>query len=187
MFTFGLRGLIDEGELVDTRKHQIINSIDESFEVMIDHAIRDWLNFTPNMRPLDVIHMAMGESLRTGFIPTSIWDKPDDKELYGDKLYGYLRCLYVDVTGGFYNEEVEKNEGLKEWYNKMNDIDLEVLLDCFLQHYTESGHLINENVLKRIVRLCMRELFHIGYSYGLKYRSRTRHEPCMFSEEEMLG
>ena len=187
MFTFGLRELIDEGELVDTRKHQIINSIDESFEVMIDHAIRDWLNFTPNMRPLNVIHMAMGESLRTGFIPASIWDKPDDKELYGDKLYGYLRCLYVDVTGGFYNEEVEKNEGLKEWYDKMNDIDLEVLLDCFLQHYTESGHLINENVLKRIVRLCMRELFHIGYSYGLKYRGRTRHELCMFNEEEMLG
>ncbi len=187
MFTFGLRELIDESELVDTRKHQIINSIDESFEVMIDHAIRDWLNFRPNMRPLNVIYMAMGESLRTGFIPASICDKPDDKELYGDKLYGYLRCLYVDVTGGFYNEEVEKNESMKEWYDKMNDIDLEVLLDCFLQHYTESGHLINENVLKRIVRLCMKKLFHIGYSYGLKYRGRTKHEPCMFSEEEMQG
>lgn len=185
MFTFGLRELIDESELADTRKHQIINNIDESFGALIDHSIRDWLNFMSNMRPIDVIHMAMGESLRMGFILLSILDKPDDKELYGDKLYGYLKGLYVDVTGGFYNEEVEKNEGLKEWYDKMNEIDLEVMLDCFLQHYTESGRLINENVLKRIVRLCMRELFHIGYSYGLKYRGRTRHEPCMFNEEEI--
>jgi hypothetical protein len=33
----------------------------------------------------------------------------------------------------------------------------------------------------------MKKLFHIGYSYGLKYRGRTRHELCMFNEEEMLG
>lgn len=187
MFTFGLSNLIDEGELVDTRKHQIINNIDDSFGLLMDHTIRDWLNFTPYMRPQQVIYIAMGVSLRMGFIPASTWDNPDDKELYGDGFYGYLKGLYVDVTGGFYNEEVEKNESLKEWYDRLDEIDCEVMLDSFVKNYTESGRLVNAKALKRIVRLCMKKLFHIGYSYGLKYRRCAKHEPCLFSEEEMEG
>ena len=70
----------------------------------------------------------------------------------------------------------------------MDEIDLEVMLDSFLQEYTKSGHLINVNTLKRIVRLCMIKLFHIGFSYGLKYRKCGKpfnYEPYLFSKQEM--
>lgn len=189
MFKFGFGDLIDKNEFADTNKHRIIISIDESFGALIEHTIKDWVNFMPNLRPINVLHMALNESLIMGFIPASTWDNPDDKELYGDQLYYYLKGLYVDISGGFYNDEVEKDEGLKEWYDRLK-VDCEVMLDYFVRTYSEYGHPINLGAIKNIVRCCMRTLFHVGYSYGLKYRGSNRqsiHNPCLFSEEEMQG
>lgn len=93
----------------------------------------------PNLRPLCVLHKAMNECLIMGFIPASTWDNPDDVGLYGDRLYQYLRCLYVDISDGFYNDEVEKNDKQKEWYGRL-EVDSGVMLDCFVRNYVEHGH-----------------------------------------------
>lgn len=193
MFKFGFGDLIDKNEFADTNKHRIIISIDESFGALIEHIIKDWLNFMPNLRPLSVLHMALNESLVMGFIPASTWDNPDDKELYGDRLYYYLKGLYVDISGGFYNDEVENNERLNGWYDRLK-VDSEVMLEYFVKTYSEYGHPINTGALKEIVRRCMRILFHVGYSYGLKYQGtshcfnrKPNYDPCLFSEQEMQG
>ena len=151
MFKFGFGDLIDKNGFADTNEHKIINSIDESFGAFIEHTVKDWLDFMPNLRPIDVLHTALNESLKMGFISAAICDNPDDEELY---------C------------------------------DTEVMLDYLVRSYSEYGHPINVGALKKIVRCCMRILFHVGYSYGLKYHGSNRkasYEPCLFSEEEMRG
>jgi len=189
MFSFGFGNLIGRDELVDTNKHQIINSVDESFGSLVDNIIKDWVIFTPDLRPLDIMYMAMNEVLVMGFIPASIWDHPDDKNYYGDRLYEYLKNQYVDIRDGFYNHEVVNDEILEEWYQRL-EVDVEVMLDYFTKIYSEAGHPIHAKAFKSIVRHSMRILFRVGYSYGLKYRGKVKcnsEGPFLFSEEEMHG
>lgn len=158
-----------ESNLVNTDNHKIINSIDESFGALMNYRIMERYKLSQNYRPIKLIFDVMKVALPMGFIPSSIWQYPDDPELYGENLFNYLMAVYGYIPHGFYTEEVENDSTMLVWYNDMK-IDTERLLGLFLREYVEYGYAINVAILKRIVRQSMRMLFHIGYSYGMLYK-----------------
>lgn len=158
-------------ELIETDDEHIINNIDESFWALMEHRIRERYKLSQNYRPIEQIYDILGDALRLGFVAVSTEGiKPNDHELYGDLLFEYLQPYYGDAIWGFYSQKVENDSALKEWCDKM-EIDTEKVLNCFLLKYNDNGFPINVKSLKRIVRLIMKILFHIGYSYGVRYKT----------------
>ena len=158
-----------ESDLVNTDNHKIVNSVDDSFGVLMEYRIMERYIFSQNYRPIELIYAVMEEALIMGFIPSSMWQQPDNPEYYGANLFNHLQYVYGDATCGFYEDVVKKNKTMSDWYSEMR-IDTQKLLWMFLQKYAEYGYAINVAILKHITRQSMRMLFHIGYSYGMQYK-----------------
>lgn len=164
-----------ESDLVNTNNHKIVNSVDDSFDALMEYRIMERYKQSQDYRPIELISDVMGEALTMGFIPSSIWQQPDNPELYGVNLFNHLQPVYGDISCGFYIDEVENNSTVSAWYVEMQ-IDTHKLLWLFLRKYAEYGYAINVAILKCIIRQSMRMLFHIGYSYGLQYSNRNHSE-----------
>lgn len=173
LFEEQLCDFLYESSLVNTGNNMIVNSVDDSFGALMEYRIMERYKLSQNYRPIKLIYDVMEVALTMGFIPSSVWQYPDDSELYGANLFNYLSAVYGEIPYGFCTEEVENDYKMSVWYNDMN-IDTERLLWLFLRKYAEYGYAINVAILKRIVRQSMRMLFHIGYSYGMQYKKNTQ-------------
>lgn len=177
-------------DFLQTGRHGIVNNIGESCHALIEHRIKVWLKQEPEKRPMEILYRAIKNAILMGFIPPTQWDKPDNKEFYGEKLFYYLRSQYEDDFKLFYSIVFQGyDEMLETYYDKLSQIDVKDVLQQFLLCYKQYGYPINVQSLKKIVRLCMKLMFHIGYSYGIHYRRSNTHakELELFSEEEMKG
>ena len=158
-----------ESELVQAGEGCIINMIEDSFHALIEHRINQWLKLSQNYRPIELIYDTLYEALQMGFVTSVLFDS-NDTELYGENLFFYLLLTNGEAMTGFNHDEIENNRTLKEWYERML-IDTGKVVNCYFLKYNEYGYPINVGSLKHIVRQSMRMLFHIGYSYGVKYRT----------------
>lgn len=83
--------------------------------------------------------------------------------------------------------------GLEVWQFEEAGIDLNIncadVLESFFTHYISNGYLINVELLKCIVRQSLTMHFHIGYSYGVKYKRKRQSEKelDLFTLEDMRG
>ena len=156
-------------DFLQTGRHGIVNNVGESCHALIEHHIRFWLKQTPEKRPMEILYRAITDTIFMGFD---------------------LQSRYEDDFGLFYQEEDQDcKEMLVTYYDKLSQIDVKDVLQQFLLRYKQYGYPINVQSLKKIVRLCMKLMFHIGYSYGIHYRRSNTHakELELFSEEEMKG
>lgn len=163
---------LSENEFVQAGRHGIVNNVEGSYHALIEHYIKIWLKQMPEKHPMEILYKVVKNVMLMGFIPSTLWDKPDDEEFYGDMLFYNLQALYGDDFEHFYQEEVQgHNEILETYYNRLQ-IDVEVILKQFFLCYMQYGYPIDVQSLKNFVRQIMKLMFHIGYSYGLHYRNR---------------
>jgi len=156
-------------DFLQTGRHGIVNNVGESCHALIEHHIRFWLKQTPEKRPMEILYRAITDTIFMGF---------------------NLQSRYEDDFELFYQEEDQDcKEMLVTYYDNLSRIDVRDVLQQFLLCYKQYGYPINVQSLKKIVRLCMKLMFHIGYSYGIHYRRSNTHakELELFSEEEMKG
>lgn len=156
-------------DFLQTGRHGIVNNVGESCHALIEHHIRFWLKQTPEKRPMEILYRAITDTIFMGFDLQSRYE--DDFELF------------------YQEEDQDCKEMLVTYYDKLSQIDVKDVLQQFLLCYKQYGYPINVQSLKKIVRLCMKLMFHIGYSYGIHYRRSNTHakELELFSEEEMKG
>ncbi len=188
LFEEGICEFLKQNELASIEDHQILNNVDASFSALIAHQINNWLKQMPEERPMDILFKVVERAMLMGFIPSASWDHRNEKARYGARLFNDLQALYGEGFEGFYCEEVQDNETLETYYSKLQ-INAFDVLTLFFDRYMDYSYPINEQSLKCIVRQCMKLMFHVGYSYGLKYRNRDNlaNELKLFSEEEMGG
>ena len=156
-------------DFLQTGRHGIVNNVGESCHALIEHHIRFWLKQTPEKRPMEILYRAITDTIFMGFDLQSRYE--DDFELF------------------YQEEDQDCKEMLEAYYDNLSQIDVKDVLQQFLLRYKQYGYPINVQSLKKIVRLCMKLMFHIGYSYGIHYRRSNTHakELELFSEEEMKG
>ena len=156
-------------DFLQTGRHGIVNNVGESCHALIEHHIRFWLKQTPEKRPMEILYRAITDTIFMGFDLQSRYE--DDFELF------------------YQEEDQDCKEMLVTYYDNLSRIDVRDVLQQFLLRYKQYGYPINVQSLKKIVRLCMKLMFHIGYSYGIHYRRSNTHakELELFSEEEMKG
>lgn len=156
-------------DFLQTGRHGIVNNVGGSCHALIEHHIRFWLKQTPEKRPMEILYRAITDTIFMGFDLQSRYE--DDFELF------------------YQEEDQDCKEMLVTYYDKLSQIDVKDVLQQFLLCYKQYGYPINVQSLKKIVRLCMKLMFHIGYSYGIHYRRSNTHakELELFSEEEMKG
>jgi len=156
-------------DFLQTGRHGIVNNVGELCHALIEHHIRFWLKQTPEKRPMEILYRAITDTIFMGFDLQSRYE--DDFELF------------------YQEEDQDCKEMLVTYYDNLSRIDVRDVLHQFLLRYKQYGYPINVQSLKKIVRLCMKLMFHIGYSYGIHYRRSNTHakELELFSEEEMKG
>lgn len=156
-------------DFLQTGRHGIVNNVGESCHALIEHHIIFWLKQTPEKRPMEILYRAITDTIFMGFDLQSRYE--DDFELF------------------YQEEDQDCKEMLETYYDNLSQIDVKDVLQQFLLRYKQYGYPINVQSLKKIVRLCMKLMFHIGYSYGIHYRRSNTHakELELFSEEEMKG
>ena len=74
-----------------------------------------------------------------------------------------------DAVGRFEDDIVWQDSSLESWYERMV-LDCEGLLMLQVMEYQKRGYAMSVPMMKRVFLVCMRMVFHIGLSYGLKYK-----------------
>ena len=153
-------------ELVRAEDYPFISQIDESFCSFLEQTIRNSYLFGWDNRPIANLVYALQENLKIGFIlPVT----GDSLEWEGKELYDYGMGSYGDVVGRFEDDIVWQDSSLESWYERM-ELDCEGLLMLQVMEYQKRGYAMSVPMMKRVFLVCMRMVFHIGLSYGLKYK-----------------
>ena len=148
--------------------------------------VNGWYKSCKNNRPIEILQESIADALTMGFIAATAYD---DYKFDGKGLGSWLWAMYGDVREGFYSDVLSKNRELEKFYNAM-DVDVSVLLGSCIEDVISVGMRISPALLHKIEHTAMKALFHIGFSYGMKYWKHSEYLKCvlpLFSEEEMEG
>lgn len=163
-------GFLLERELVDSKDYPVIDNIDKSFGLILASMVKNTYSFGWACNgPMSMIENALSEALQWGAILPIIWETPDDNELYGDGLYFYCHSTYGDLVG-YFQENVLKEACEMERWNEQVRLNYHGILESYVKQYTRRGYAITIPLFQKLFHDCMRMMFQIGFSYGLKYR-----------------
>ena len=164
------KSFMTKSELVDVDEYPLINNIDESFSVIIDNHVSHWYKFSRNSRPMEILSHAVDDALTMGFIAATEYDDHTyDYELYGESFGEWVLAMYGDVWDGFRRVVLSKDRELERYYKAMN-LDASDILTAIIKDVGSAAHELSPAFLHKIVHSTMNKLFHIGFSYGLKYK-----------------
>ena len=163
-------------DLVDIGDYPIIDSIDKSFAAILEKKVSDSYEFGwTRHRPITCMEDSLRESLLWGYILPFIWSVPDNPELYGKELFLYCTTSYGDLVGHFENDHLKGDfQKIKEWHDTILVKDHIKILSSYLAYYNKQGYEITIPLLRKAFLSCMKIMFHIGFSYGMKYRKEQQ-------------
>ena len=157
---------LQRDELVRVEDDPLIRQTDKSFcSFLVENTIGISYSSGWNYRPIEILAEALRESLIVGFILTATGE---NLEREGKELFDYVMRSYEDVVIQFCNDTVWQDPLLRSWYERM-ELDCEGLLMSQVMEYHRRGYAISVPLMRRLFSACMRIVFHIGWSYGLKY------------------
>ena len=163
-------------DLVEIGDYPIIDSIDETFAAILEKKVADSYDFGwTRHRPITCMEDSLRESLLWGYILPVIWSVPDDSELYGKELFIYCKASYGDLVGHFENDYLKGDfQKIKKWHDTLLLKDCITILSSYLVYYNKQGYEITIPLLRKAFLSCMKIMFHIGFSYGMKYRKEQQ-------------
>lgn len=160
-------GFLQRDELVRVEDDPLIRQTDKSFcSFLVENTIGISYSSGWNYRPIEILADALRESLIVGFILTATGE---NLEREGKELFDNVMRSYADVVVQFCNDTVWQDRLLSSWYARMMELDCEGLLMSQVMEYHRRGYAMSVPIMKRVFLVCMRMVFHIGWSYGLKY------------------
>lgn len=162
--------------LVGTDEYPIIVSIDETFAAILEKKVADSYEFGwTRYRPITSMEDSLRESLLWGYILPVIWSVPDDPEVYGKDLFIYCKASYGDLVGHFENGYLKGDRQMvEEWHDTILIKDHLKILSYYLEYYNKKSYEITIPLLRKAFLSCMKMMFHIGFSYGMKYRKEQK-------------
>ena len=166
-FAMSMCGFLQRDELVRVEDDPLIRQTDKSFcSFLVENTIGISYSSGWNYRPIEILADALRESLIVGFILTATGE---NLKREGKELFDYVMRSYEDVVIQFCNDTVWQDPLLRSWYERM-ELDCEGLLMLQVMEYQKRGYAMSVPIMKRVFLVCMRMVFHIGLSYGLKYK-----------------
>ena len=163
---------VQSEELVSSKDYPIIDNIEESFGCMLESSVKDHIFFGwPWNCPTDIIDKALSDSMKWGAILPLIWDEPDDPEMYRVNLFIYCTASYGDLTSYFQEQYLQTDSKINEWCN-LFDRSYGKVMKTGLEQCNQRGYDISISLYQKLFHDCMRILFQIGFSYGLKCREK---------------
>jgi hypothetical protein len=163
-------------DLVEIGDYPIIDSIDDTFAAILEKKVSDSYEFGwTRHRPITCMEDSLRESLLWGYILPVIWSVPDDPELYGKELFIYCKASYGDLVGHFENGYLKGDRQMvEEWHDTILMKDHLKILSYYLEYYNKKSYEITIPLLRKAFLSCMKMMFHIGFSYGMKYRKEQK-------------
>ena len=88
-----------------------------------------------------------------------------------------MSCMGMDFISivirdlvGYFQENVLKEACEMERWNEQVRLNYHGILESYVKQYTRRGYAITIPLFQKLFHDCMRMMFQIGFSYGLKYR-----------------